>query len=120
MGNCGRFVFYNNIIFSFLRSFSENHCAKRRCSCCFSYFCSTFAASSTNSLSEILSPYVNIWFFFVHVQEYIIFTKNQKQNNGLFNKSPHATLISANSHQNEDEVTIRRCSHRLRRLIVLV
>ena len=90
-------------IFSFLRSFSENHCTKRRCSCCFSYFCSTFAGSSTNSLSGI-SPDMLTFGSSLSVSKVskIIFKKNKKKNNGLFNK------IS------------RRYSRRLRRLIVLV
>ena len=65
-----------HLFFAISGKSSSSNCAKRRFSCCFSYFCSTFAASSTNSLT-----YVQIWFFFVYVGSKIIFAKNQKQNN---------------------------------------
>ena len=68
-------------IFSFLRSFSKNNCTKRRFSCSFSYFCSTFAASSTNSLSEISPHMLKFGSSLSMFRSKIIFTKNQKQNN---------------------------------------
>ena len=71
MENCGSFVFTITFIFS----------TKRRCSCCFSYFCSTFAASSTNSLSEISPHMLTFGSSLSMLRSKIIFTKNQKRNN---------------------------------------
>ena len=68
MENCGRFVFTITFIFS----------TKRRCSCCFSYFCSTFAASSTNSLSEISPHMLTFGSSLSMLRSKIICTKNQK------------------------------------------
>ena len=77
MENCDRFVFYKTSSFSFLRSSSENHYAKRRFSCCFSYFCSTFSFKHRLTVRNS-SLYVKIWFFFVHVEEKNYFYEKPK------------------------------------------
>ena len=68
-------------IFSFLRSFSENHAPEVTFFLLFFVFCSTFAASSTILLSEISPHMLKFGSSLSMLRSKIIFTKNQKQYN---------------------------------------
>ena len=68
-------------IFSFLRSFSENHAPEVTFFLLFFVFCSTFAASSTILLSEISPHMLKFGSSLSMLRSKIIFTKKQKQYN---------------------------------------
>ena len=61
---------------------SFSNCAKRRFSCCFSYFCSTYAASSTNSLTEISSHMLKFGSSLSMLRGKIIFKKTKNKTSG--------------------------------------
>ena len=84
MENCSRFVFYNDIYFQFPAKFLGKSRARRGdvFLVVFRIFAlTTFATSSTNSLSEISPHMLKLGSSLTMLRSKIIFTKNQKQNN---------------------------------------
>ena len=91
--------FTMTFIFSFLRSFSQT-ARSDGFFCCFSYFCCTFAASGTTSLSEISPHMLKFGSSLSMLRSKIVFTKNQNNRHCVtcYVISMVYTLIDHGSH----------------------